>query len=90
MTHPPGRRSRTPHERHPSLVSQGRERTMKLAPRMIAGGAFALLAAGMLAACGDTTEPEDSMSPSASTDTMMEEDDSMTDDDSMMEEESDS
>ncbi len=72
---------------------------MKLAPRMIAGPAVALLAAGMLAGCGDTDEADDTMEPTATHDEMMEddsmeddsmEDDSMEEDDEMMEEDSDS
>lgn len=64
---------------------------MKLAPRMIAGPAVALLAAGMLAGCGDPAEPEDSMSPSTSEDMMMEDDEMMEEDsmeDDAMEEDS--
>ncbi|WP_084127293.1 hypothetical protein [Demequina sp. NBRC 110054] len=76
---------------------------MKLAPKMIVGPAVALLAAGMLAGCGDTEDADDTMEPTASHSEMMSEDsmeedsmedDSMEDDsmedDEMMEESSDS
>ncbi|WP_062202894.1 hypothetical protein [Demequina salsinemoris] len=52
---------------------------MRLAPKMIVAPAVALLAAGMLAGCGDTEDAEDTMEPTATHDEMMSED-SMTED----------
>ncbi len=66
---------------------------MKLAPKMIVGPAVALLAAGMLAGCGDTEDADDTMEPTATHSEMMSEDsmeDDSMEDDEMMEESSDS